>query len=104
MKKLFIKLTAIILSLTVCLGFFGCTQEPPKTAKVSNLVENAITNILSEEHVNLAITAQQISDGESATSTSTLNAKLFLKNNDGAYRSEERRVGKECRSRWSPYH
>ena len=24
----------------------------------------------------------------------------FVKN----YRSEERRVGKECRSRWSPYH
>ena len=23
---------------------------------------------------------------------------------DGPYRSEERRVGKECRSRWSPYH
>jgi len=23
---------------------------------------------------------------------------------DGQYRSEERRVGKECRSRWSPYH
>ena len=22
----------------------------------------------------------------------------------GSYRSEERRVGKECRSRWSPYH
>ena len=22
----------------------------------------------------------------------------------GAWRSEERRVGKECRSRWSPYH
>ena len=22
----------------------------------------------------------------------------------GLYRSEERRVGKECRSRWSPYH
>src|SRR2546429_4524431 len=31
------------------------------------------------------------------------------KNEDGAHgvslgRSEERRVGKECRSRWSPYH
>ena len=24
--------------------------------------------------------------------------------NPGAKRSEERRVGKECRSRWSPYH
>src|SRR3712207_7855581 len=23
---------------------------------------------------------------------------------DEVYRSEERRVGKECRSRWSPYH
>jgi len=23
---------------------------------------------------------------------------------DPALRSEERRVGKECRSRWSPYH
>ena len=26
------------------------------------------------------------------------------KNYTGAERSEERRVGKECRSRWSPYH
>ena len=25
-------------------------------------------------------------------------------NEDGVLRSEERRVGKECRSRWSPYH
>ena len=24
--------------------------------------------------------------------------------NSGGIRSEERRVGKECRSRWSPYH
>ena len=24
--------------------------------------------------------------------------------NENAERSEERRVGKECRSRWSPYH
>ena len=24
--------------------------------------------------------------------------------NTGRIRSEERRVGKECRSRWSPYH
>ena len=33
----------------------------------------------------------------------------FYRENDGKYsipvmRSEERRVGKECRSRWSPYH
>ena len=30
----------------------------------------------------------------------------FVKHQDGlpSPRSEERRVGKECRSRWSPYH
>ena len=28
----------------------------------------------------------------------------FKQNNEIVWRSEERRVGKECRSRWSPYH
>ena len=28
----------------------------------------------------------------------------FEANVEGFKRSEERRVGKECRSRWSPYH
>ena len=27
-----------------------------------------------------------------------------MKEKTTGYRSEERRVGKECRSRWSPYH
>ena len=29
---------------------------------------------------------------------------LFLAQGPVGFRSEERRVGKECRSRWSPYH
>ena len=28
----------------------------------------------------------------------------FFNEEAGLWRSEERRVGKECRSRWSPYH
>ena len=32
----------------------------------------------------------------------TLGVDLFQR--PAGYRSEERRVGKECRSRWSPYH
>ena len=32
----------------------------------------------------------------------TVEADVVLQS--GAFRSEERRVGKECRSRWSPYH
>ena len=33
-----------------------------------------------------------------------LNIKLILISLPILIRSEERRVGKECRSRWSPYH
>ena len=34
----------------------------------------------------------------------TLRRYLEYRGNKVIYRSEERRVGKECRSRWSPYH
>ena len=34
-----------------------------------------------------------------------MSASVFAQDNDAKrLRSEERRVGKECRSRWSPYH
>ena len=33
-----------------------------------------------------------------------LEAILVADKLEKQYRSEERRVGKECRSRWSPYH
>ena len=32
------------------------------------------------------------------------NDRVALVLGDNIFRSEERRVGKECRSRWSPYH
>ena len=34
----------------------------------------------------------------------TRNGQMWDRANHHAERSEERRVGKECRSRWSPYH
>ena len=44
-------------------------------------------------------------DEDSAFSGSENYITSFsLKLQDGKTRSEERRVGKECRSRWSPYH
>ena len=39
-----------------------------------------------------------------AASLGVLNKKVLLVDLDPQGRSEERRVGKECRSRWSPYH
>ena len=45
------------------------------------------TNKLTEEQANLF-----------------KNNLVYLSTVDADGRSEERRVGKECRSRWSPYH
>ena len=45
--------------------------------------------------------------GASAALAETLGSMAgFMMTSDGqcVVRSEERRVGKECRSRWSPYH
>ena len=36
--------------------------------------------------------------------TSKIKTIFTCKTYDKRLRSEERRVGKECRSRWSPYH
>src|SRR2546425_9937890 len=35
---------------------------------------------------------------------STAHDRLVIEGGSAGGRSEERRVGKECRSRWSPYH
>ena len=39
-----------------------------------------------------------------STSQTTTTYSYFLQAKKIGNRSEERRVGKECRSRWSPYH
>ena len=47
-------------------------------------------------------------DMEYGLSRITVREKGYIERAEQAYlyyiRSEERRVGKECRSRWSPYH
>ena len=49
-----------------------------------------------------------ISQSAVSQSIKTLERKLgqplFIRSTKKVQRSEERRVGKECRSRWSPYH
>ena len=39
-----------------------------------------------------------------AAKTYKVNAETAEEFKEACKRSEERRVGKECRSRWSPYH
>ena len=47
-----------------------------------------------------------ILDGDGTTESGRQSAEhMFVRDVlPSAFRSEERRVGKECRSRWSPYH
>ena len=53
----------------------------------------------------LGILMLMMSSIMSVLSSSTEKADDYVSADMGAtYRSEERRVGKECRSRWSPYH
>src|SRR2546430_7905071 len=43
-------------------------------------------------------------DATSRGANSSLNSSAAASPSNRTGRSEERRVGKECRSRWSPYH
>ena len=54
------------------------------------------TDIIHEGHLNLIKEAKKYGDVIVGVLCDSEIVKLT--------RSEERRVGKECRSRWSPYH
>src|SRR6266540_5808149 len=58
------------------------------------------------EFITSGPTLALVLDGESAIPTvrTTMGATDPADAAPGSSRSEERRVGKECRSRWSPYH
>src|SRR5260370_1795273 len=51
---------------------------------------------------SIPLTAEQKANVESIRAGRTRELEVYQPGSD--FRSEERRVGKECRSRWSPYH
>ena len=64
---------------------------------VSAIIVNDTSIILSRDDSKISINNLSFMD-ETNKTNNTVIPKIILK------RSEERRVGKECRSRWSPYH
>ena len=68
--------------------------ELPEVETVRRTLENFILNKKIED---IKILYPKIIDDDQEEFVQTLKNKTFT-------RSEERRVGKECRSRWSPYH
>ena len=61
----------------------------------------------NQEHTNtdnMENQTQQALEKDSAQYANEVTGAENAAEKDSAGRSEERRVGKECRSRWSPYH
>ena len=84
-------------------------------AKLSRIF-NMPTDILLDLDKEVEIVFEKMADKKSKKKTSIRisipqkkidkfkEVLLYLLSKVGSKRSEERRVGKECRSRWSPYH
>ena len=66
-------------------------------SNAANVTNGSTVAAINESDVIIEVTAN-----ETKNATVTLNVKLS--SSSTSFRSEERRVGKECRSRWSPYH
>ena len=63
------------------------------TTKVLDCVKDAVVDAMCVNYGNAA-----------AKHRKGVEAENLIREAKKAIRSEERRVGKECRSRWSPYH
>ena len=70
--------------------------QNPDLQIISNTIENELAFSLECNSNDTKVIRHQLDDAK--------NKLLFSINTDRHPRSEERRVGKECRSRWSPYH
>ena len=78
-------------------------------AKLVKAFEKRVLKVLFIEAVLFAFERLAPTLKFSASQTAFVDATLAsdamnFSTSSGAWRSEERRVGKECRSRWSPYH
>src|SRR2546430_15165101 len=69
----------------------------PKTDEAKEAVEKAVRTLAEQ-----ALAQTQLISADVVQSITAMIAALDRKLSE--QRSEERRVGKECRSRWSPYH
>ena len=74
-------------------GKSGAYIQPPTGLPNWNIIE------MAREGLRFPL-ASSLRLAEKSTDNLFIHKNLSI-NND---RSEERRVGKECRSRWSPYH
>ena len=78
------------------LDFLPSCHYSPEKSKFNIALDKAI-NLVREELLRAITIHGSMKSHHDAQS-------VIAEENDELRRSEERRVGKECRSRWSPYH
>ena len=67
--------------------------------------DSVVFSASGETDGGLTVSASMELDNDNPASTDGMDNRSFSFGSDSmGTRSEERRVGKECRSRWSPYH
>ena len=69
--------------------------------KVNPILLEVFKNKLSSVSEEMGVSLNRTAFSPNIKERRDFSCAVFDKNGD---RSEERRVGKECRSRWSPYH
>ena len=72
-----------------------------------NTVEEALEDLRQGKLILVTDDPDRENEGDficAAEFATTENINFMAVHGKGLIRSEERRVGKECRSRWSPYH
>ena len=80
--------------------------------KVNLDIVIGVTSAIPETDLSEIAFAGKSNVGKSSMINALMNRKSYARTSSqpgktqtiNYYRSEERRVGKECRSRWSPYH
>jgi len=90
---------ALALSTALCSAAYAANPDVGGAAmyESKNIIENAVN---SKDHTTLVTAVKAAGLVETLSGPGPFT--VFAPVNSG--RSEERRVGKECRSRWSPYH
>src|SRR5256886_11125302 len=104
------------LAASACLCFFFQAEDGIRDLTVTGVQTCALPiSLLSRRNtvIHNGIDTRHFQDHRSALERHTLRTELGYADTDYVIgitavlrpeRSEERRVGKECRSRWSPYH
>ena len=108
-----INLLAVFVSLSGFGALYGCgaEQKPATKTAASGGGDEEVKTMGGEEKPNVhpeqlipKEKKRQLTEDQRAEFSKAMARYESAKKSGGLSRSEERRVGKECRSRWSPYH